>query len=139
MVLTVLLWKLSFLETSLFTSSSQNFVDWAIYTVDLVFKAVLFDIPEVYGLNLIDIQHQGFVGGSIVLIMRIVVLVLVVGAVLHWSELRKTIYSCLQILKTYPDIGRTKLLLILQMYPRQLSFIVKKCQDHKYSEITRER
>ncbi|BBM84346.1 protein kinase domain-containing protein [Candidatus Uabimicrobium amorphum] len=138
-VLVVLLWKLSFLETSFFSSSSQNFDDWGIYTIDLIMKAVLFDIPEVYGLNLIDIQHLGFIGGTIVLIMRVAVLVLVVGAIFHWSELRKTIYSCLQILKTYPDIGRTKLLLILQMYPRQLSFIVKQCQDHKYGEITRKR
>ena len=132
-----LLWKLSIHNQSFFDSHSSRIKDWSIYTVDLIFKAVLFDIPEVYNINLTDIQHRGFIGSTIVLFMRLTVLVLVVGSIMHWLELRKTILSCLQILKVYPKIGRTKLLLVLDVYPRQLKYIISLAENHSLQEKVR--
>ena len=119
--------------SSLFHPPSESLLDWGLYALDLLWKAALFDIPEIYKLNLVSIQHVGFWGSTLVFICRLIILALIFGALLRWRELQQILKSTLHTAEHYQDLAKTRLLLILRMYPGKLGIISKWAHDPSLS------
>lgn len=116
---------------TLFASSSFTISDWSFYALDLILKAVLFDIPEIYQWDLSSISHQGFWGGTLVLVSRLILLVLIGGALLRWREVRQMTWQAITMLNSAEMIAEIRLLKILKMYPRQIAFLRHLCLSPK--------
>lgn len=71
-----------------------GYFDWVLYTLDCTFKS-LMDIPEIFELHISPISHQGFWGGVIVFIVRLLIYTLLVAALLRqwqkWRLFRETL------------------------------------------------
>ena len=136
---------------------------WALYALDLIFKAVLFDIPEIYRIDLVTMQHVGFWGGTLVFVSRLVVLVLFVGALLRWKEIYTMVYDtvacldkCIQpptLIGSAPqdntdevaeanldrqqEMSELRLLLVIRMFPAQINRLVHWATHVNFSLDTR--
>lgn len=116
-----------------FEPATLRFTDWGCYALDMVFKAVLFDIPEIYHIDLINIAHKGFWGSTMVFVSRLIILALIVGAILRWREVLGWVRDAVGILERYPQIAETRLLLLVRMYPRQLKRLCNWSQQQRFS------
>lgn len=114
---------------ALFIPSRLGLMEWSLYALDLVLKALLFDIPEIYGIDVIHIEHVGFWGSSLVFLSRLVVLILILGSALRIFKLRQWMWESLMMLARHPQIAQTRLLLLVQMYPRYLRHQARICRS----------
>ncbi|MEK7483223.1 MAG: protein kinase [Planctomycetota bacterium] len=120
---------------TLFSSSSLTLEDWSLYALDLVLKAVLFDIPEIYHLEFSEINHTGFWGGTLVFISRLIILVLIVGSLLRLREIRQLVLQSVHMLGHASVMGENRLLLTLKMYPSQIKRLSRWCLNQKIPNL----
>lgn len=121
----------------LFDPPTQSFAVWGMYAIDMICKATLFDIPEIYHLDLVSVRHVGFAGATLVFISRLVVLVMVLGALLRWKEVFQLVATAVNVLACNRDIAETRLLLILRMFPAQIRRVCRWCQDSRLATEVR--
>lgn len=103
-----------------FSPPTQRWDHWALYSMDLLFKALLFDIPEIYHIDFIKIDHVGFWPSTLVFVSRLVILVLILGALLRKREIDLMVRECLSRLGRFPHLAEKQILTILKLYPSQL-------------------
>ncbi|WP_372364659.1 HEAT repeat domain-containing protein [Candidatus Uabimicrobium sp. HlEnr_7] len=129
-----LLKELSHLSSyNLFIPKNLGILSWSIYAIDLILKAVLFDIPEIFHWELINIEHVGFWGSSVVFAARLVILVLVLGSILTWRTIQQMIKDSFIMLNKYKESAETRLLLILDVYPKEIKTIFKYIKSNQLS------
>jgi HEAT repeat protein len=121
--------------SQLFDSTSLSLSDWGVYALDLVLKAVFFDIPEIYHLDLSTIEHQGFWGATLVFISRLIILVLILGSLLRVREIGQVFFQALGMLAHFGTIAEVRLLLILEMYPSQIKKLSRYCLSQKLPDL----
>ena len=59
--------------------ATDSLTSWIWYSLDQVTEALLLDIPSIYALQLSPITHHGFVGSTVVLFVRLVVIALFIA------------------------------------------------------------
>ncbi len=122
-----------------FTPASTSLKVWTLYTLDLLLKATLFDIPEIYQLNLIQIKHVGFWGSTIVFATRFIILALLVTALLRWRELIQLLDRTASMAEVNMALSKQRLAMILEQYPTQTARLCRWVHAPKWKPKTESR
>lgn len=119
----------------LFSSSTLTLLDWSVYAFDLILKAVLFDIPEIYQWDLSTINHTGVWGATLVFLSRLIILVLIIGSLLRLREVHQLVLQAVYMLNHSVAVGENRLLLTLKMYPRQIKRVLRWCRKESLPNL----
>jgi hypothetical protein len=123
--------------SAIFDPPTQSMTAWLLYAADLILKATLFDIPEIYHLDLVAIEHVGFWGATLVFVSRLVILVLLLGSLLRWREVYQMVAAAVGVLAYNREMAEPRLLLILRMFPGQIKKLCRLCQDTRLHHLQR--
>ena len=122
-------------KTDIFYPAITSLWDWTIYAFDMTLKAILFDIPEIYHLDLIKVEHQGFFGSSLVFFSRVVIWGTVLTALFRFQKVYQLLSNSVAMLEYYPQLAQNKILIIVKMYPKQLRRLCRWCYRNTNTKV----